>query len=112
MKRLLTTLAAAALVLTAPPLAALADSHSLTITNNASQAVEYINISPVDSTVWGSDWLEPTDVLAPGQKVTFAITTGCMQDIRVTFMDQHQAVSRSFDTCTYDLVIHDPTSTS
>ncbi len=108
MKTLLTTLTAAALVLTAAPLAAFADDHPLTITNNATQAVEYINISPVDSNMWGNDWLEPDQVLEPGQKITYTITSGCMQDIRVTFMDHHQAVSRSFDTCTYDLVIHDP----
>lgn len=105
MKGFTTALLAAALFLSTAPLVALAD-HSLTITNNADQAIEYINISPVDSDDWGDDWLGPDQVLESGQRITFTITSGCLQDIRITFMDHHQVEKRNFDTCQYDLRVN------
>ncbi len=109
MKTLFVALSAAVLLLTVAPMTALAqqENHPLTITNNASQAIEYINISPVDSNVWGDDWLGADQVLEPGDHITFTITTGCMQDIRITFMDHHQDEKRNFDTCQYDLRVNE-----
>jgi hypothetical protein len=105
MKALLTALTASALFLTIAPVTALAD-HPLTITNNADQAIEYIYISPVDSDNWGDDWLGSDQVLESGQKITFTITSGCLQDIKVVFMDHHNVERRNFDTCQYDLRVN------
>ncbi len=105
MKRLLTALSAAAFFALLAPTVALAD-HQLTIYNNADQSIEYINISPVDSNEWGDDWLGDSQVLSPGEHITFTIQSGCLQDIRVTFMDHHQVEKRNFDTCQYDLRVN------
>jgi hypothetical protein len=105
LKTLFATLSAAALFATAAPMVALAD-HPLTIYNNADQAIEYVYISPVDSNVWGDDWLGPDTVLEPGDKMTFTIDSGCDQDIKVVFMDHHSSERRNFDTCQYDLRVN------
>lgn len=95
----------AATALAALPLAAMAQSHPLTITNNTEQSIEYIQISPPEDQQWGDDWLGPAEVLAPGASRTFTITSGCVQDIRVTWMDHHSREWRNFDTCQYDLAV-------
>lgn len=105
MKTLLATLSAAVLFATAAPMIALAD-HPLTIYNNADQTIEYIYISPIDSDSWGTDWLGDSNVLSPGDKITFNIQSGCAQDIKVVFMDQHSVEKRNFDTCNYDLRVN------
>jgi len=38
--------------------------------------------------------------------MTFTIQSGCLQDIRVTFMDHHQDEKHNFDTCQYDLRVN------
>lgn len=102
MKGLLISLAAALLLMTTAPLTALAD-HDLTVTNNGDHTVEYIYISPVDSDEWGDDWLDSDQVLGSDQHITFTITSGCDQDIKVVYMNGRSDVTRDFDTCQYDL---------
>ncbi|MGH7736462.1 MAG: hypothetical protein ACREMP_01135 [Candidatus Tyrphobacter sp.] len=98
-------LASGVLLFSAAPLRALADFHNLTITNNASQAIEYVQISVPAQNTWGDDWLGPSEVLLPGDKTTFQVTRGCSEDIRVTFADKTTKEFRNFDTCQYDLQV-------
>lgn len=91
------------LVASAAPLRALAAPHDLTISNNASQAIEYVQISPPGDNQWGDDWLNSDEVIEPGNSRTFSITLGCSEDIRITFMDHTTKEYRNFDTCQYDL---------
>lgn len=77
--------------------------HDLKIINDTQHAIEYIQISPPTNTKWGDDWLDSSEVLEPGDSKTFSITQGCVEDIRVTWMDHHSREWRNFDTCQYDL---------
>lgn len=104
MKKLAMTAAVIALLLGSSSAIALAD-NTLTITNNGTRPAEYVYISSVDSSTWGPDWLG-SDVLEPGQKVTYTITTGCMQDIKIQWQDGHTQESRSFNICQYDLLLN------
>lgn len=103
MKTLFATLCAAVLLVTSAPISALAEGHALTITNNGSHAIEYIQISPPSDNRWGDDWLDADQVVEPGDHVTFSITLGCLEDIKVTWMDHHTSEWQNFDTCQYDL---------
>lgn len=105
-------LASAILLASAAPLRALAAPHDLTIYNNASQAIEYVQISPPEDTKWGDDWLGSAEVIEPGNTRTFSVTLGCSEDIRITFMDHTTREFRNFDTCRYDLRVGATTSTS
>jgi hypothetical protein len=86
--------------------------HDLTITNAASGAIEYVQISPTTDEDWGDDWLGPSEVIAPGSSRTFSITGACAEDIRVTFMDQRRREWRGYDTCRQPRLHVDPLTTS
>lgn len=73
--------------------------HPLTLDNETAVAIEYVQISPTTDDNWGSDWLGPTEVIRPGTIRTFAVSGACMEDIRVTFMDQHTREWHSVNTC-------------
>lgn len=106
MKSLFTVFAAAALLLAAAPMASAQEqSHAFTVTNHTSQTIEYIQISPPSQSTWGPDWLAGDEVLEPNANRTFAVGGGCLQDVRVTWMDQHSREWRNFDTCKYDLSV-------
>lgn len=79
--------------------AASAPPHNLTVSNAASGAIEYVQISPTTDEDWGDDWLGPSDVIEPGSSRTFSITGGCAEDIRVTFMDHRRREWRSYNAC-------------
>ena len=101
MKRMFSALclAAAATLLTASPALA---SHNLRITNAGSHAVNTINISGVNRSMWGPDLLG-NNFLFPGQSANFTIGEGCLEDIRVIYRDGKVLTRGSFDTCKYDL---------
>jgi hypothetical protein len=103
MKSLVAVMAACVLFVATAPLAASAAPHDFTITNNTSQSIEYVQISPPSNTRWGDDWLDADEVLSPGNSRTFSVTQGCVEDVKVTWMDHHSREWRSFDTCQYDL---------
>lgn len=104
-------LASAILLVSAAPLRALAAPHDFTVYNDASQSIEYVNISPPQDNQWGDDWLGSAEVISPGNTRTFSVTLGCSEDIRVTFMDHTTREFRNFDTCQSGLHVT-PASTS
>jgi hypothetical protein len=94
---------ATVLFLGTSPLVAFAAPHDFTVTNDTSQGIEYLQISPPSNSRWGDDWLDADEVLENGDSKTFSITQGCLEDIKVTWMDHHSREWRNFDTCKYDL---------
>lgn len=85
------------------PRPAFAAPHDLMIKNDTKDPIEYVQISPPSNTKWGDDWLDSNEVLEPGDSKTFSITQGCLEDVKVTWMDHHSREWRNFDTCKYDL---------
>ncbi|NLE43366.1 MAG: hypothetical protein GX620_01490 [Chloroflexi bacterium] len=49
---------------------------SLTLQNNAQDAVCYVFISPTDSTEWGGDWLGSSEIVDPGTSRLFSLPSG------------------------------------
>ncbi len=93
----------AVLLSAAPPVQVPAQTpgpaHNFTISNTGSEAVEYVQISPPSNNNWGDDLLGPSELIEPGRARTFSITSGCAQDVRVTFMDEQEQIWRGYDTC-------------
>lgn len=79
--------------------------HSFTITNHTQQAILSVVIEPSASNAWGSDLLGEDEVLSPGASRAFLITTGCLEDILITWVDHHSRSWYGFDTCRYDMAI-------
>jgi hypothetical protein len=99
-------LASSVMLLSAFPMRASAAPHDFTVYNGMTQSIEYVNISPPDDTTWGDDWLGASEVIGTGDSRTFSVALGCLEDVRVTFMDHTQKEYRSFDTCQYDLRVN------
>jgi hypothetical protein len=101
-------LAAATLLLTSVPSTALAEDD-ITITNRSSLVIQFIYISPPGENNWGEDWLAAAKygVIVPGDHAMFRIDQGCIEDIKVTFSDNHSKEWRNLDTCKNNLEVSD-----
>lgn len=71
---------------------------TLTIENDSSYAFAEINLSPEDSTSWGSDLLG-ADILAPGEVLELSGVTCDVYDIRIVDDEGDECVLTSVDLC-------------
>ena len=74
------------------------DSASLTIDNDSSYTLIEINLSPVNTTTWGSDLLG-SDVLLPGETLEVTGIECDLYDIRVLDEDNDECILTDVDLC-------------
>lgn len=96
------------MLLTVVPSTALAEDD-ITITNRSSQVIQFIYISPPGEKNWGDDWLAAAKYgpIVPGDHAMFRIDQGCIEDVKVTFADNHSKEWYRVDTCKNNLAVTD-----
>ena len=66
---------------------------TLILQNRTATAVHYVYISPCSSDGWGSDRLNSSEVVMPGNQRSFALETGCW-DAKAKFSDGREVEER------------------
>ena len=87
------------LVLLAPTLS-LANNTAFELVNRSPEPIYTVNISPVDATGWGHDYLGK-EVLMPGNRRAFdpGAARGCFFDVRVVYKSKREEERRNLDLC-------------
>ena len=67
---------------------------SLVLVNNASQPIFYFYASACSSSSWGPDRLGNAEVVMPGSRKAFTMTTGCW-DLKAVYRDGTDVVRRN-----------------
>ena len=76
-------------------------TKTVKITNQTTFDVNYIYLSPVEETTWGSDILGENDVLKPGASVDVEITCG-KWDAQLVAVDGSKCEVENVDICSAD----------